>query len=109
VEIAETPEQHERGLMFRDKLGKDDGMLFIFDNEQTRFFWMKNTMIDLSIGYFDGSGALVDIQEMKSGKGIPETALTTYPSAKPAKYALEMNPGWFQKNKIKMGTKLKIK
>ncbi|WP_081111805.1 DUF192 domain-containing protein [Bdellovibrio bacteriovorus] len=109
VEIAETPAQHERGLMFRNKLGENDGMLFIFDGEQTRFFWMKNTFIDLSIGYFDGSGSLIDIQEMKSGKGIPDAALASYPSSKPAKYALEMNKGWFSKNKIKLGTKLKIK
>jgi uncharacterized membrane protein (UPF0127 family) len=109
VEIAKSPDQHERGLMFRDKLGDDDGMLFIFDNEQTRFFWMKNTMIDLSIGYFDGAGKLIDIQEMKSGKGAPDAALPSYPSSKPAKYALEMNKDWFSKNKIKLGTKLKIK
>lgn len=109
VEIAETPAQHERGLMFRNKLGENDGMLFIFDGEQTRFFWMKNTLIDLSIGYFDAAGSLIDIQEMKAGKGIPESALISYPSSKPAKYALEMNKGWFSKNKIKLGTKLKIK
>lgn len=109
VEIAETPLQHERGLMFRNKLGDNEGMLFVFDSEQVRFFWMKNTLIDLSIGYFDASGKLIDIQEMKSGKGIPDTALPNYPSTKPAKYALEMNKGWFAKNKIKLGTKLKMK
>lgn len=109
VEVATTPEQHERGLMFRNKLKDDEGMLFIFDTEQTRFFWMKNTLIDLSIGYFDGKGVLIDIQEMKSGKGIPDSALMSYPSSKPAKYALEMNKGWFSKNNIKLGTKLKIK
>ena len=109
VEVAETAKQHERGLMFRNNLGEHSGMLFIFDGEQTRFFWMKNTFIDLSIGYFDGAGNLIDIQEMKSGKGIPDTALPSYPSRKPAKYALEMNKGWFSKNKIKLGTKLKIK
>ncbi len=109
VEIAESPDQHERGLMFRNKLGPDEGMLFIFDDEQTRFFWMKNTLIDLSIAYFDGAGTLIDIQEMKTGKGIPDTALPSYPSSKPAKYALEMNKDWFSKNKIKLGTKLKFK
>ncbi len=108
VEMAETPAQHERGLMFRESLGADEGMLFVFKNEETRFFWMKNTLIDLSIGYFDKSGTLVDIQEMKSGKGIPESQLASYPSAKPAKYALEMNKGWFDKNKIKIGSKLKF-
>lgn len=108
VEVADTPDQHERGLMFRNKMGESDGMLFIFNNEETRFFWMKNTLIDLSIGYFDKDGTLVDVQEMKSGKGVPDSALPSYPSAKPAKYALEMNKGWFDKNKIKIGSKLKI-
>lgn len=109
VEIAESPAQHEHGLMFRDSMGENDGMLFVFNNEETRFFWMKNTMIDLAIGYFDKNGNLVDIQEMKSGKGISDTMLPSYPSSLPAKFALEMNKGWFAKNKIKIGSKLKIK
>lgn len=109
VEVADTPSQHEKGLMFRDKLGDDEGMLFIFNNEETRFFWMKNTLIDLSIGYFDKKGTLIDVQEMKSGKGVPDSALPSYASARPAKYALEMNPGWFDKNKIKLGSKLRLK
>lgn len=109
VELAETPDQHERGLMFREKMGTDEGMLFIFKNAETRFFWMKNTLIDLSIGYFDASGTLIDIQEMKSGKGVTsDTLLPSYPSSSPAKYALEMNKGWFDKNKVKIGTKLKV-
>ncbi|WP_347358368.1 DUF192 domain-containing protein [Bdellovibrio sp.] len=108
VEIAETPDQHERGLMFRTKMGEDEGMLFIFKNTETRFFWMKNTLIDLSIGYFDSGMKLIDVKEMKSGKGVPDTALPSYASAQPAKYALEMNAGWFDKNKIKLGSKLKI-
>lgn len=108
VEIAETPSQHERGLMFRSKLGKDEGMLFIFQGEAVRSFWMKNTLIDLSIGYFDRNGILIDVQEMTSGKGIPDAKLASYPSVKPAKYALEMTKGWFAKNKIKIGSKLVI-
>jgi len=75
VEVASTGEQQERGLMFRNSLGENDGMLFIFNNEETRFFWMKNTLIDLSIGYFNKNGTLIDIQEMTSGKGLADTAL----------------------------------
>jgi len=108
VEIAETPDQHERGLMFRDKMGPDEGMLFIFKNEETRFFWMKNTLINLSIGYFDKNGKLIDVQEMTSGKNVPDEQLPSYASAKPAKYALEMSEGWFTKNKIKLGAKLRL-
>lgn len=109
VEVAETPDQHERGLMFRESMKEDEGMLFIFKNEETRFFWMKNTLIDLSIGYFDKKGVLIDVQEMKSGKGISDSKLPSYASGAPAQYALEMNKGWFEKNGIKLGTKLTIK
>ncbi len=108
VEVAQTPQQHAQGLMFRPRLGENEGMLFIFQGEETRSFWMKNTLIDLSIGFFDRNGTLVDVQEMKSGKGIPDSALKSYLSVKPAKYALEMNTGWFDKKKIKIGTKLRI-
>lgn len=104
VEIAESPAQHERGLMFRKSLPKDQGMLFIFAYEDFRYFWMKNTLIDLSIGYFDKNKTLVDIQEMRAPSAI-ETRPPSYPSAKPAMYALEMNKGWFAKNKIKIGHK----
>ena len=108
VEIADTPEKQERGLMFRDHLGDDEGMLFVFKNEETRFFWMKNTMIDLSIGFFDKNGTLVDVQEMKTGKNIADSDLPSYASSQPAKYALEMTKGWFDKNKVKLGSKLRI-
>ena len=108
VEVAQTPQQLARGLMFRPRLAENEGMLFIFEDEQTRSFWMKNTLIDLSIGFFDKNQTLVDVQEMKSGKGVPDSALKSYLSVKPAKYALEMNTGWFDKKKIKIGTKLRI-
>lgn len=107
VEIAEKTPQHERGLMFREKLASDDGMLFIFPVEQPLYFWMKNTVIDLSIGYFDKDGILVDTQEMKATSVMYENP-PNYPSKKPAMYALEMNKGWFAKNHVKIGAKLKI-
>jgi uncharacterized membrane protein (UPF0127 family) len=108
VEVAETPQQHAQGLMFREKMGPEEGMLFIFPGEEPRSFWMKNTLIDLSIGFFTKDGILIDIQEMKSGKGVPDSMLASYVSAKPAKYALEMNKGWFDKRKVKLGTVLKV-
>jgi uncharacterized protein len=104
VDLAETSEQHEHGLMFKKTLPENEGMLFIFDNEDTRYFWMKNTYIDLSIGYFDKDKTLVDIQEMKA-TSVMETRPPSYPSSKPAMYALEMNKGWFAKNKVKLGQK----
>lgn len=107
VEISRTQEEHEQGLMFRKSLAENEGMLFIFGSEETRYFWMKNTYIDLSIGYFDRDKTLVDIQDMKASS-LMESRPKTYPSAKPAMYALEMNRGWFSKNKISIGHKFKF-
>jgi uncharacterized membrane protein (UPF0127 family) len=103
VELAESDEQKEFGLMYRQKLEPNTGMLFIFDDEQYRTFWMKNTFIDLSIGYFDKNKKLVDTHEMTGVHSVMETP-KTYPSSSPAMYALEMPPGWFSKNKIKIGS-----
>ncbi len=102
VEIAENPEQHAQGLMHRPSLGKNEGMLFIFPDEDYRSFWMKNTIIDLDIGYFDKSKKLIEVIQMKA-TSVLETRLPSYPSRAPAMYALEMNKNWFSKNKIKAG------
>ncbi|MFN3453720.1 MAG: DUF192 domain-containing protein [Pseudobdellovibrio sp.] len=107
VEVAKTPEQHERGLMFRKSLPQDQGMLFIFEKEEPLNFWMKNTLIDLSIAYIDKNKTIVDLQEMMAYSGA-EIYMKTYPSAVPAMYALEMNKNWFSTNKIKKGDKLII-
>lgn len=108
VEIAETVEELQEGLMFRKHLNKNSGMLFVFDEERPLAFWMKNTLIDLSIGFFNKNGILIDIQEMKSLKDSTSESIPTYVSKFPAKVALEMNKGWFQKNKIKLGTKIRF-
>lgn len=108
VDIAKTPDQHEYGLMNRDSLGKDTGMLFIFERESTLSFWMKNTFIDLAIAYIDSNKKIIDIQEMKATKKNDTSEPAIYPSAKPAQYALEMNKGWFKKNKIKVGDLITI-
>lgn len=102
VEIANTPQQQQRGLMYREKMAADAGMLFIFDQEQPLNFWMKNTYINLSIAYIGKNKKIVDIQDMKATSAI-DTQWSTYPSAKPGMYALEMNQGWFTKNHIKIG------
>ncbi len=107
VEIAKSEAQHERGLMFRKSLRENEGMLFVFNNEDTRYFWMKNTYIDLSIGYFNKEKTLIDIQEMKASS-MMELRPPPYPSAKPAMYALEMQKSWYTKNKVKIGSKFKF-
>lgn len=103
VELAETDEQKERGLMYRTKLNPNTGMLFIFEDEQVRNFWMKNTFLDLSIGYFDKNKKLIDVHEMVGVRSVMETP-KSYESTGPAKYALEMPKAWFSKNKIKIGS-----
>jgi len=106
VEIAESPIQHERGLMFRKKLSTNEGMLFIFNNSQPRAFWMKNTLIPLSIGYFDENKTLQEYFEMVPAKSIMVQEPTVYKSTNSAMYALEMPKGWFKNNNIKVGDKL---
>lgn len=108
VELALTPEQQERGLMFRKSLNKDEGMLFVFPVEETLSFWMKNTIIDLSIAYIDATKKIIDIQEMKATKLNDTKEPKTYPSKKPAQFALEMSKGWFKKHNIKVGDLVKI-
>lgn len=103
VEVADNDLLRSHGLMFRKSLPAEEGMLFIFDNEQPLAFWMKNTLIPLSIGYFDKQRKLIDIHEMVPAV-MMATEPTLYPSKVPGMYALEMNKGWFAKNKIKLGT-----
>lgn len=103
VEIAKTGEQLEHGLMFRENLKDDAGMIFIFDREDTLSFWMKNTLIDLDIGYFDAGKKLVDIQTMKAAGSVLVQRPPSYPSKSPAMYALEVNKGWFARHGIKTG------
>lgn len=108
VEVADQENEWAHGLMFKKDLGKDDGMLFIFPNSEDRSFWMKNTFVALTIGYFDKDLKLINTVDMKPVASEMETNLPSYKSAGPAQYALEMNQGWFQKNNIKPGALLKI-
>ncbi len=97
AEVAETPRQRDRGLMGRTALGENHGMLFVFDQEQPLSFWMRNTLIPLSIAYIDDRGTIVDIQDMEP---LDETS---HPSAAPARYALEVNQGFFEEHGIRVG------
>ncbi len=97
VEVARTPEERAKGLMDRKQLGKDDGMLFIFETEAYHGFWMKNTLIPLSIAFIDRDGKIVAISDMK-----PLT-LDSHDPPRPVLYALEMNKGWFAEHGIRVG------
>ena len=105
VEIADTPETRERGLMYRKSMPSQNGMLFVFETAQPMAFWMKNTLIPLSIGYFDEHRKLISTFEMSPGV-VGELQPKTYPSNGNAQYALEMNKGWFAKHKIAIGAEL---
>jgi uncharacterized membrane protein (UPF0127 family) len=102
VEIADNFIEREKGLMGRTALAEDAGMLFVFDSEQPLSFWMKDTLIPLSIAYMDGEGRIVDIQDMQP---LDETE---HPSAKPAEYALEVNQGFFAERGVKVGDKAEL-
>ena len=104
VEVAETQEQHNYGLMNRSKLPDNLGMIFVFDTNEVRSFWMKNTFIDLSIGYFDQNKVLFQIIDMKA-TSLMQQDLPSYVSSGPAKFALEVPKGWFEKHGIKVGDK----
>jgi uncharacterized membrane protein (UPF0127 family) len=103
VEVADTPERRERGLMFREHLAADTGMLFIFEREQRVAFWMKNTLIPLAIGYFGKDRVLREVHEMVPAV-MGERAPRTYPSSTEVVYALEMPKGWFKRNGVKPGS-----
>lgn len=97
VEIADTDAERQTGLMGRTALAEDAGMLFVFDQQRPLSFWMKDTLIPLSIAYIDEGGAIVDIQDMQP---LDETP---HPSAAPARYALEVNQGFFEARGVQLG------
>jgi hypothetical protein len=100
AEVARTPDQRATGLMFREKMGANDGMLFAFEEPATQCFWMKNTLLPLSAAFVADDGTIVNIEDMK-----PQ-ALDSHCSTRPVRYVLEMNKGWFAKRGIKAGAKL---
>ena len=94
AEIANTQQSRERGLMQRDQLCDNCGMLFVFEKADRYSFWMKNTPVPLSIAFISADGSIINIEEM-----LPNTTNNHY-SQDRALYALEMKSGWFTKNNI---------
>jgi uncharacterized membrane protein (UPF0127 family) len=101
AELASTPQQREIGLMFRTRMPANDGMLFVFEQPGQQCFWMRNTLIPLSVAFIGDDGSVVNIDDMK-----PQT-LDSHCSAKPVRFVLEMNEGWFAKRGIKAGSRLR--
>ncbi|MGZ8260519.1 MAG: DUF192 domain-containing protein [Caldimonas sp.] len=101
AEVATTPQQREIGLMHRTAMAANDGMLFVFERPGRQCFWMRNTLIPLSIAFLADDGSVVNVEDM-----APQT-LDGHCSAKPVRYVLEMNKGWFAKRGVKPGAKLR--
>ena len=100
VELALTDAQREQGLMYREKLGANDGMLFVFDDAEYQSMWMKNTLIPLSVAFLAPDGTLLNVEDME-----PQT-LDPHMSAGPSLYAIETNKGWFAAHGVKPGDKV---
>ena len=97
AEVANTAETRSRGLMYRDEVPDGTGMLFVFDREALRSFWMQNTYVALDVAFIDANFTIVDIQQME-----PETT-DIHDGARPAMFALEVRQGWFAGKGISVG------
>lgn len=101
AEVAATEEARQKGLMFREKMAKNEGMLFVFPDVAYHAMWMRNTPLPLAVAFMDQAGKIVSIHEMQ-----PFTE-NSHQAAGPARYALEMNSEWFARNAIKAGDIIK--
>ncbi len=101
TELALTPTQQQTGMMFRRSMGANEGMLFVEEAPTVRCFWMRNTFVPLTIAFLANDGTIVNLADMK-----PQSD-ESHCSAKPVRFALEMNLGWFAKRGIKAGMKLR--
>lgn len=102
VEVVDTPEARARGLMFRESLPEDRGMLFVFERSEPRAFYMRNTEIPLSIAYIDDRRVIREMHDMEP------FSLESVPSRYPAMYALEVNQGAFDRLGIRVGDRLEF-
>jgi hypothetical protein len=97
AELANTPQTRQNGLMFRRQLASSSGMIFVFPDPQRVSMWMKNTLIPLSVAFLDAEGRILNIEDME-----PHSE-QSHSSTGFAKYALEMNQGWFAERAIREG------
>ena len=100
AQVAATPLQRQTGLMFRQAMPAQEGMLFVFEQPGEQCFWMKNTLIPLTAAFVADDGTIVNLADMKP---LDETS---HCSAKPVRYVLEMNQGWFASRHLRAGHKL---
>lgn len=100
VEVVHRPRERQQGLMFRQSLPEDRGMLFLYASDRDGGFWMKDTYIPLTIAYIDAEWRVL---ELRSGRPLDETVLTP---SQPYRYVLEVNEGWFDRNRLNIGARL---
>jgi hypothetical protein len=100
AEVAVNDPARARGLMFRERLAPNHGMLFVFDAKTVQCMWMSNTLIALSVAFIEDDGSIVNIEDMQ-----PKTE-DSHCSLRPVRFALEMDQGWFAKRGLKPGAKL---
>jgi uncharacterized protein len=101
LELAQNESQRQLGLMYRDTLAENQGMLFLFDNEEIRAFWMKNTILSLDMIFINAGNEIVTIH-----KYTTPYSEESYESTKPAKYVLEVNAGYTDRKKISVGDRI---
>ena len=104
VEIARTPEARAQGLMGRERLGANAGMLFVYEDDARRFFWMKNTLIPLSLAFIDKRGEVLEIIHLQPHR--PGTRIPSYRSRNKVRRVLEVNQGWFLRNGFGLGARV---
>lgn len=100
AQVAATPQERTVGLMFRKEMPANEGMLFVFEQASGQCFWMKNTLLPLTAAFVASDGTIVNLADMQ-----PQS-LDSHCSAKPVRFVLEMNKGWFEKRGLKAGARL---
>ena len=101
AEVADSAGSRTQGLMYRESMPTSAGMVFVFEENAPHCMWMKNTLLPLSVAFIDEAGAIINIADMQ-----PKSE-QTHCAAKPARFALEMNKGWFAQRGIKAGAKIR--
>lgn len=107
IEVAVTLPEQRQGLMYRESMPENHGMLFVYRQPQYLSFWMKNTRIPLSIAFIREDGVITDILDMQPHTG-PFDPQEHYASTQKCIYALEMNQGWFERNGVQRGDRLDL-
>lgn len=106
LEVAANGEERAEGLMYRESLPENHGMVFVYSNEGQRRFWMKNTLIPLDIIYLDSDGKVVNVAEAEPQPNASDDDLERYPSDGPAQYVIELEQGFSEEHGVEPGTEV---